>query len=128
MKYLIFAALFVFVSCGLEPRHIAPPKDLIPQDSMVIILHDLSIMESYIHQKYIQLERYALLLRRSGDSLLLDFGISRERYERSIDYYGHNPEIFMQIYDSVILKLGDGKLTPSAYEALDRDLQNYNNN
>jgi hypothetical protein len=119
MKFIPFILLLVGASCSVETKEFPAPKDLISKDSMILILHDLSILESYIHQKHIQLERYALLLRKSGDSLLLNFGVDRERYERSMDYYGHHPKLFINIYDSVIYKLDGNKVTTNPYDAID---------
>jgi len=120
MKILPLILVFLCTSCTLEPKTYDAPSDLISQDSMVIIMHDMSIMESFIHQKYIQLERYALLMRVSGDSLLNDFGLTRKRYEVSMEYYGKNPALFMQIYDSVLFRLEGEKPGVNPYEALDR--------
>jgi len=119
MRIYALTLCWFLTSCGLEPKEYLAPDGLIPQDSMVLIMHDLSILESSIHQKHVQLERYALLLRISGDSLLNDFGISRERYELSMDYYGKKPELFLQIYDSLLFKLEGGKVTQKNFEGLE---------
>lgn len=110
MKLITAVVLLSLSSCAFEPKQFEIPKDLIPKDSMILIMHDMSLVESYIHQKYVQLERYALLLRMSGDSLLQDYGMNRERYERSMEYYGKNPKEYMEIFDSVIAKLEAGKV------------------
>jgi hypothetical protein len=104
MRYiiLIFAAA---LSCTLKPKAPEVPASLIPQDSMVLVLHDLAIIESHVQQKYIQLERYSKILRMSGDSLLSQYNITRTRYEESIMYYSKNPEILSAIYDSVLVRL-----------------------
>ena len=120
MKVIPGLALVLLGSCTLVPKELSAPAELIPQDSMVLIMHEMSIMESFIHQKYVQLERYALLMRTSGDSLLGSYGVSRERYETSMEYYGKNPSLFMEIYDSVIVKLEGGEVNPSPHEALEQ--------
>jgi hypothetical protein len=120
MKITTVLFLLLLFACSLQPREYDAPKDLIPQDSMVLIMHDMSIMESYIHQKYVQLERYALLMRMSGDSLLGEFGVSRERYETSMEYYGKKPKVFMAIYDSILFKLEGGKVNTNPHEALEQ--------
>ncbi len=120
MRLITLALLFLTQACALEPKEFEVPSDLIPQDSMVMILKDMSILESFTHQKYIQLERYAMLLRMSGDSLLQDYGVNRDRYERSMEYYGKNPQRFMDIYDSVIFQLDGGKVNSSPFEAMEQ--------
>lgn len=127
-----FTHLIVFLSlssCALEPKTFDEPEDLIPQDSMVLLMHDMGILESYIHQRYVQLERYALLLRMSGDSLLSEYGVSRDRYESSMTYYGKNPQRFLEIYDSIISKLGGNQVNSNpfeSFEATQYDEDNYN--
>lgn len=105
MKLFFLISLILLSSCTLQPRNYQAPDGLIPKDSMIMIMKDLSVLESYIHQKHVQLERYALLMRMSGDSLLQDYDISRERYEQSMEYYGKNPKEFIQIYDAIIEQL-----------------------
>lgn len=97
--------LFGLAACTLSPKEAEVPADLIPQDSMVLLVHDLATLESHIQQKYIQLERYAKIMRMSGDSLLSENGISRERYESSFLYYSKNPKLLSDIYDSVLVRL-----------------------
>jgi hypothetical protein len=72
---------------------------------MILLVHDLAILESHVQQKYIQLERYAKIMRMSGDSLLSGYNISRARYESSLMYYSKRPEILKAIYDSVLVRL-----------------------
>lgn len=120
MKISAVLSLLLLISCTLKPREYNAPVDLIQQDSMILIMHDMSILESFIHQRYVQLERYALLMRMSGDSLLGDFGMSRERYEVSIEYYGKNPQLFIEIYDSVLHRLEGGKVNVSPHESLEQ--------
>ena len=105
MNLNVWFVLFFLSSCTLEPRNHPIPDGLIPKDSMILIMKELSVLESYIHQKHVQLERYALLMRMSGDSLLQDFGVNRERYELSMEYYGKNPKEFILIYDAIIEQL-----------------------
>ncbi len=105
MKPWFFIALLGLMACTLKPKEMNPPSHLIPQDSMVILVHDLSILESHIQQKYVQLERYAKIMRMSGDSLLAHYGIERKRYEEALIYYSKNPALLNAIYDSVLLKL-----------------------
>jgi hypothetical protein len=104
-QFLPYIWILLLSSCALEPKETEAPKDLIPQDSMILLVHDLAILESHIQQKYIQLERYAKIMRMSGDSLLSKNNISRQRYESSLLYYSKSPEILNAIYDSVLVRL-----------------------
>jgi hypothetical protein len=105
IKLLPYIWILLLCACSLEPKDTEAPMDLIPHDSMVLLVHDLSILESHIQQKFIQLERYAKIMRVSGDSLLGKNNISRQRYESSLLYYSKKPEILSAIYDSVLVRL-----------------------
>ena len=87
---------------------------------MVVILYEMSLLEAHINQKYIQLEKYAKLLRMSGDSLLADHGLDRKRYEESVRFYGQNAALYLQIHDSVMSKLEQGKVQDVQSNQLDR--------
>lgn len=102
---VIILIFLTALSCTLKPKAPDAPENLIAQDSMVILLHDLAVLESHIQQKYIQLERYAKIMRMSGDSLLSKNGVSRQRYEESLMYYSTRPEMLHIIYDSVLIRL-----------------------
>ena len=105
MRNGIVISLFFLSACTLNPKETKAPANLIPKDSMIFLVHDLSILESHIQQKYIQLERYAKIMRMSGDSLLNKNGVSRQRYEESLMYYSQNPLLLKEIYDSVLVRL-----------------------
>jgi len=108
MRFLFITSLFLLMACQLKPKEAAVPNDLIPKDSMITIMYDMGILESHIQQKYIQLESYAKVMRISGDSLLGKFGLSNERYSKSMEYYSKNPVIFSEIYDSIIKLYEEG--------------------
>jgi hypothetical protein len=110
MRAYTLLLIAVLASCELQPKTVVEPNDLIPKDSMITIMYDMGILESHIQQKFIQLESYAKVMRISGDSLLAKFGVSRERYSISMDYYSKSPALFSEIYDSIISKYEAGTI------------------
>ena len=118
-------ALFFFSACSSDASFEDEiPKNIIPQDSMVSVLYEMSILEAHINQKYIQLEKYAKLLRMSGDSLLVSKGYSRAKYEESVRFYALHAELYLQIHDSVLSRLHAGKVQEMQSNQLDR-MRNY---
>lgn len=96
--------LFVFILAGCNPREIVidKPNDLIPQDSFTKLLTDLVVLEAHIQGKYVQLNNYTEIMSKSGDSLLKLHGITYDRFQSSMFYYGQVPHTMDSIYTSVI--------------------------
>ncbi len=98
---LAVISLFVLFSCKTDIERIPTPENLIPRDTMVLILQDMTVLESYITDKYPQVNIYQDLMRKSGDSLLGQYNISFERFNKSIDYYGSRQDEMQSIYTEV---------------------------
>lgn len=97
----IFISFFVLFSCQTEIKRIPAPANLIPRDTMVLLLQDLTVLESHITDQYPQVNRYQKLMRNSGDALLKEYHVTFERFNKSIDYYGSRQEEMQSIYSEV---------------------------
>jgi hypothetical protein len=103
MKYsIIIVSLLLFIACELKIREIDAPKNLIPRDSMVLILEDLMLLESHIQNRYPQVNQFKSSLRKSGDTLLRKYDISFRRFEKSFDYYASYQDDMKAIYNQVL--------------------------
>ena len=101
-KLLCLLGIFICISCNPREIVIDAPVDLIPQDSFIQIVTDLIVLESHIQGKYDQLNSYSEVMAISGDSLFAEHGVSFERFESSMMYYGKNPHIIDSIYTRII--------------------------
>lgn len=120
MRISLIIFLLLLAGCTLEPQKIEQPKGLIPEDSMITVMYQMGLLESHLQQKYVQLEQYAKVLRLSGDSLLINQGVSRERYALSMDYYSKNPALFSAIYDTIIKQYELGSVPTTDSLGLDQ--------
>lgn len=102
VKGLFFFLICLLVSCRDEVKGFDSIDNLIPRDTMVMILKDMSLLESHVQMKYIQVNRYHKTMKMSGDLVLKKYLISSERYEASMNYYGSRQVELQSIYSQVL--------------------------
>lgn len=98
----IFLIVISFVSCSDSIQGLSKPSDLIPRDSMVLLLKELTLIESHVQQKYLHVSRFHKTMQLSGNRILKKYHISDSRFERSIDYYGSRQEQMQSIYTEIL--------------------------
>ena len=83
-----------------------PPADLIPRDTMVSIFVDLRLMDAVLNYEQRQGNRKLHELKYQLHNSIMDkYGISREQFERSFDYYENDMEVLDGIYADAITRL-----------------------
>lgn len=103
MKKIILTAalLSALFSCKTEIKRFPEPENLIPRDTMVMVLEDLTVLESFITDQYPQVNLYQDLMRKSGDTLLKKYRLDFNRFDQSINYYGSRQDEMQSIYTEV---------------------------
>jgi len=81
------------------------PKNLLSQEKFTEILTEMVKLEGHVAQKYTSATKYHKLMVTSGDSLLSSFGIDKEIFESSIEYYGSRQELMQSINDGILDEL-----------------------
>lgn len=102
MRFFIIAALLLFASCSDTIGGKAKPDNLIPRDTMVLVLKDMILIESHIQSKYMHVSRFQKTMKLSGKKILDGYKISHSRFESSIDYYGSHQEQMQSIYTEIL--------------------------
>jgi hypothetical protein len=103
MKYFfLIAIIFQISSCTDSINGKATPENLIPRDSIVLILKDMALIESHIQTKYLHVSRFQKTMKMSGKKILDHYSISHKRFEESIDYYGSRQEEMQSIYSQIL--------------------------
>ena len=112
IRIAAISLLILIASCSRSIERVPAPKGLVPKDKMVRVVKDMMILESHIQANYGQVSMYYKVMEKSGDSLLETFGLDRETYEASIDYYGSRQDEMQAIYSESLEKMNEelGKL------------------
>ena len=85
MKLVIYCSfVFLLAGCTDGLSGISKPSDLIPRDTMVLILKDMSLLESHIQAKYVHVSRFQETMKRSGKKILDNYHVSHDRYMQSM--------------------------------------------
>ena len=101
INIIIALVLLSFGAC----KHNKPGNYIIPQETLVPVLMDMHL--TYALQSSTELRKLA----REVDSIdvygyIFDkHNISRVRFDSTIAWYSRNPELFIKIYDQVIMQL-----------------------
>lgn len=93
--------IFILASCKTEVKRFDEPENLIPRDSMVLIIGELTVLESYITTKYPLLHVNEKVMRKSGDAILQKYNIDFKRFDESMSYYGSRQDEMQSIYTEV---------------------------
>jgi len=99
---LILLCSVIFIACSSNVDGKAEPDNLIPRDSIVLILKDLIVIEAHIQTKYVHVSQYHKLMTKSGLEVLKKYHVSHDRFESSIDYYGSRQEMMQSIYAEIL--------------------------
>jgi hypothetical protein len=125
MKSWFFILCLVLISAckGESVDKFPEPDNLLEKEQLIPILADLSIVESAYQVKYIQVSRYSTLLQKEADSIFQRHEVTRDDYEKSMEYYSHNQEELMEIYQEVKKKIEKqrNELPPESERTIIRD-------
>lgn len=96
--------LFLVTSCDTQLKRFPKPDRLIEQDKMVLILHDLMLLEGHIQGQYPEFTQFQRSIEKSGEQLFKKYKISSDEFDASMDYYGSRQDEMTQIYEQVLEK------------------------
>ncbi len=111
MKVLYFIFIFIFfISCQNNEQEeiverLPEPTNLLSREKMTSALVEMSKLEGYIRSKYGSVDKFHIVMKRSGDSLLKRLGITPEQYEESLLYYGSRQDLMQDVNDDVLDEL-----------------------
>jgi len=99
-KFLcLLSSALVLESCNDAKLETPAPKDIIPVDTMIMVMSDVLLMENALQRDYPQLVSQADIVKNSGDSILQSYSLSFDRYKRSFEYYAFYQDTMNYIYD-----------------------------
>jgi hypothetical protein len=89
-------------SCSDNNYSVSKPYNMVARDTLISILKELSIVESHVQDNYIHVGAYKELMKKSGEAILSKYGISPERFERTMDFYGTHQSEMISVYQQVL--------------------------
>ena len=90
-----------FVSCSYELEEIEAPENLIPADTMELVLREMMFVEAIVKTKYGNVGQFHETMKKSGKHVLSAFNIDSLRFDQSMDYYVRQQEELLEIYEAI---------------------------
>lgn len=101
MRYLVFIAI-LFAGCKYGLEQPTEPKDLIPEEMIVVLIKDLVKLEAHVQNKYARVDRFYKTLDNSSEVLLKENGVTAEQFQASMEYYANDQERMDAIYSEAL--------------------------
>mgnify|MGYP000967563473 CR=1 FL=1 len=105
---LIFCVIFLlFASCKgkIEKPELARPKDLMGRDTMVILLTEMHLLESSLGIRIFEDKKIINTRNAVKDKIYKDYGVSKERFMSSYNYYVQKSTTIDSIFTDVISEI-----------------------
>ena len=100
--FLPFVIIILLNACSDSMNGKPTPQNLIPRDTLVMVLKDMTLIESHIQTKYLHVSRFQKTMNMSGKKILDHYSISHKRFEESMEYYGSRQEVMQSIYSQIL--------------------------
>ena len=105
----ILVLVFVISACG-DGRELEIPEDVIPRDTMASALLDMHLIEgAKVGQKIMG---DTLKATHYYEKMYHKYGISKEQFDRSFQFYSEHPEVMNNMYKEVIERLNKIQQAP----------------
>lgn len=99
-KVTLLAAILALAACGGEDD---PPKNLIPPETMVLILRDVHRGEQQVSQLGLRAQDSSLVVFQALEQRIYQkYGFDSTAYRLSYMHYAARPEEFKRIYQAVV--------------------------
>ncbi len=102
MKQFLVLLTLVLTACGAEVKRGPAPSDLIPRDTMVMVMFDMNLLESHVQMTYGQVSRYHKIMKESAKVIFDKYHITEKRYDESLSFYGTRQEKMSSMYNQVL--------------------------
>lgn len=108
MRFFSIILLLVFFGSCQDVERTRKPENLIPEDRMVDVLTEISLVHGARSYNKQMLEQTGL---KPEEYIWRKFDIDSAQFARSNDYYARNYQQYQQIYERVKLRLENLKIT-----------------
>jgi hypothetical protein len=107
--FLMISGAMVFTGCKQKPEA-RPGEKILPDTTMIAVMTDMYLVEGVMIQlEYIQQKEQGSAVPYYN-AIYQKYGVDRESFIKSLEYYTEDPEHLDRIYDRVIQNLGKKQL------------------
>ena len=109
-RLLTLSALCMLALAVAGCSHSSVPDGVMSESQMVDFLEQAYLLEGfYAVETNYQYDTLRPQMSASYDSLFASSGVTREMFERSVEWYAHHADRYERVYDSVLARI-DRKL------------------
>ena len=101
-KYGYAAALVLLIGCGLGEKTQKKPENLLNKNKITRILIDLHLAEAEVSALNLTKDTSQYLYQQYQSHILNQYNTTDSIYYQSYDYYLEQPDIFEEIYETVV--------------------------
>jgi hypothetical protein len=102
-KLALLAAIVLASACSREKVHI--PRDVIPADTMAMLIADLHITEAMLSQKYPRRDSLEIFKPAYFSALFEKYHTTEPKFRESYNFYREHPKLLESIYEEAITDL-----------------------
>jgi hypothetical protein len=95
----IILLCFFFFACSKSPEA-KIPDTVLSKEKMAELMLDIQLYESTLSISLYKEENVVLEIPKTN--ILKKHGVSKKQYDESFDYYSHHPDVFAEVYTSVL--------------------------
>lgn len=97
--------ILLLTSCREENPFPVIPQEVIPMDTMALIVRDIHLVEAGINTNVFQRERFSFNRYRWRSMILETYGSDSTRLDKSFTWYQDHPLAFDSVYNLAIESL-----------------------
>ena len=80
-------------------------KDILPKDSMILILTDMHLADADAQVRNLMLDSSRALLKSNYRIIFAHYRINQQRFKKSLNYYTQRPKELDEMYAQVVNNL-----------------------
>ena len=100
--FVVFSINFILLGCNQIDKE---KSELINKDSLINIIVDMHMSEAVLMEPAIQAKQFVINKPEYFNFVLNKHTVSKEYFQKSLDYYSQNPEEYEKMYEIVIEKI-----------------------
>lgn len=104
--YHTMALLTVLSSCTYNQK-IQNEKNLIPENKLIPLIVDIHFIDAYMTLR--MPDSLCFEPKKLNNEIFKKHGISREKFNETIEYYSQNPQVLDSLYEKIIVRMSEMK-------------------